>query len=89
MFLQKYTTYREIRCIGLEDYWYTEYKDQRYEERLQELLKEGNEYTAEVKRVQVDQVQGLLSHCWPTDNFELCSPVGRPKKKVSKEIYAN
>ncbi|PRP73021.1 hypothetical protein PROFUN_17046, partial [Planoprotostelium fungivorum] len=22
-----------------------------------------------------DQVQGLLSHCWPTDNFGLCSPL--------------
>ncbi|PRP84740.1 hypothetical protein PROFUN_07842 [Planoprotostelium fungivorum] len=27
------------------------------------------------------QVQGLLSHCWPTDNFGLCNPIGRPEKK--------
>ncbi|PRP79746.1 hypothetical protein PROFUN_12608 [Planoprotostelium fungivorum] len=32
-------------------------------------------------------IEGLLSHCWPTDHFELCSPVGGPKKKVAKEIY--
>ncbi|PRP75583.1 hypothetical protein PROFUN_15653 [Planoprotostelium fungivorum] len=25
-----------------------------------------------------------LSHCWPTDNFELRIPVGRPEKKMEK-----
>ncbi|PRP85573.1 hypothetical protein PROFUN_06805, partial [Planoprotostelium fungivorum] len=29
-------------------------------------------------------LQGLLSHCWPTDNFGLCSLVGRPEKKVDR-----
>ncbi|PRP88189.1 hypothetical protein PROFUN_04012 [Planoprotostelium fungivorum] len=35
------------------------------------------------------QIQGLLSHCWPTDNFGLLQSSGETRKKVAKEIYVN
>ncbi|PRP76767.1 hypothetical protein PROFUN_14780 [Planoprotostelium fungivorum] len=35
--------------------------------------------------LQAEMGGGLLSHCWPTANLELCSPVGRPRKKGGEE----